>query len=862
MLHFVREQARENKEIPGRITRARTKTNKKIRALKEDGALDLSILVMKLARRGVLSFHLIHQFMLERHARWFERQFDNHNKRNANEFFCKWLDVEKHVDAKDLKDTDTCDFHDEDFQRQVSFRTFADEDDAQEESDFRIATKPSDVLICEINDSKRPLQLQRNLQAVEVMPENEEKRLFLSQGLSQQQRWNLYRLWLQRAEKNYLKQIQDKQPELEKFQARLNELREEENAIVLKNARVIGMTTTCAGKNRRILQRIRPKIVLVEEAAEVLEAHIITSLTPGCQHLILIGDHQQLRPNPAVYDLAKRFKLDVSLFERMVKVGMQCEMLNVQHRMRPEIAALMKHIYDDLENDESVEKYEDIKGMKKNMFFINHSYMEDSCNQSHSHVNEHEAKFLVALCRYLLQQGYKADQITLLTTYMGQMFAIRESLKAEKDQSLRGVRVTTVDNFQGEENDIILLSLVRSNKDKKVGFLKIVNRACVALSRAKKGFYCIGNFDLLSTHSDIWRKIVTDLRASGRICSNLQLVCQIHHTKVRVKLASDFKKKVPNGGCQRECNVRLECGHTCKQLCHPDDVEHENYRCIEPCRNTINGCSHKCPKLCFEACETNCAVPVRKMLPLCGHFNTMRCGHNEKRVKCKENCEKKLPQCGHQCQNLCGEPCTKNCKKRVKRRDWPCGHDVTVACSAKPDECPVPCSSILECGHQCSGTCGECRMGRIHKRCNQRCDRLLVCSHKCRESCIAACPPCSRQCENRCVHNYCAKQCGELCVPCSEECTWKCPHHKCSKLCGELCNRPRCNVRCNKIIKRGRCRHICHGLCGEQCVCVSCDKNDGSPITEIFFGEEDQDDARFIKLSDCKHIFEVTGLDK
>lgn len=282
MLHFVREQAREKKEIPGRITRARTKTNKKIRALKEDGTLDLSILVMKLARRGVLSFHLIHQFMLERHARWFEREFDNQDKRNANEFFCKWLDVEKQVAAKDLKDTDTCDFHDEDFQRQVSFRTFADEDDAQEESDFRIATKPSDVLICEINDSKRPLRLQRNLQAVEVMPENEEKRVFLSQGLSQQQRWNLYRLWLQRAEKNYLKQIQDKQPEFEKFQARLNELREEENAIVLKNARVIGMTTTCAGKNRRILQRIRPKIVLVEEAAEVLEAHIITSLTPGC----------------------------------------------------------------------------------------------------------------------------------------------------------------------------------------------------------------------------------------------------------------------------------------------------------------------------------------------------------------------------------------------------------------------------------------------------------------------------------------------------------------------------------------------------------------------------------------------------
>ena len=75
------------------------------------------------------------------------------------------------------------------------------------------------------------------------------------------------------------------------------------------------MTTTCAAKYRHVLNEICPKIVLIEEAAEVLEAHIITSLTKGCQHLILIGDHQQLRPTPAVYDLAKTYKLDVSLFE-------------------------------------------------------------------------------------------------------------------------------------------------------------------------------------------------------------------------------------------------------------------------------------------------------------------------------------------------------------------------------------------------------------------------------------------------------------------------------------------------------------------------------------------------------------------
>lgn len=56
----------------------------------------------------------------------------------------------------------------------------------------------------------------------------------------------------------------------------------------------------------------------------------------------------------------------------------------------------------------------------------------------------------------------------------------------------RAIRVTTVDNFQGEENEIIILSLVRSNNGGGIGFLKLENRACVALSRARDGNACPG----------------------------------------------------------------------------------------------------------------------------------------------------------------------------------------------------------------------------------------------------------------------------------------------------------------------------------------------------------------------------------
>ena len=71
----------------------------------------------------------------------------------------------------------------------------------------------------------------------------------------------------------------------------------------------------------------------------------------------------------------------------------------------------------------------------------------------------------------------------MLTTYKGQLSQLNNVMS----KYFSGVRVTTVDSYQGEENDIILLSLVRSNVQEKIGFLQSANRVCVALSRARKG---------------------------------------------------------------------------------------------------------------------------------------------------------------------------------------------------------------------------------------------------------------------------------------------------------------------------------------------------------------------------------------
>jgi len=84
-----------------------------------------------------------------------------------------------------------------------------------------------------------------------------------------------------------------------------------------------------------------------------------------------------LRPRNASFTLAKRFNFDVSLFERMVKNGFPCYTLATQHRMRPEISALMKPIYPFLMDHKSVNHRSNISGVNKNIYFIHHKVPEE-----------------------------------------------------------------------------------------------------------------------------------------------------------------------------------------------------------------------------------------------------------------------------------------------------------------------------------------------------------------------------------------------------------------------------------------------------------------------------------------------------
>lgn len=173
--------------------------------------------------------------------------------------------------------------------------------------------------------------------------------------------------------------------------------------------------------------------------------------------------------------------------------------------------------------------------------------------------------------------------------------------------------------------------------------------------------------------------------------------------------------------------------------------------------------------------------------------------------------------------------------------------------------CKETCNTKLKCEHTCPGSCGTCHQGRMHVRCNQKCGVPLICNHECPIPCRQNCKPCNQKCTYNCGHSNCGKSCGETCTSCREPCLRGCKHQKCRKRCGEICNVPPCTRPCDKKLRK--CGHRCVGFCGDPCpiLCRICDHDE---LTETFLGNEDEEDAIYVMLVDCNHIFESTDLDR
>lgn len=628
--------------------------------------------------------------------------------------------------------------------------------------------------------------------------------------------------------------LEDSKRRLRDILATVKELSKEREAArraadmqILREASVIGATTSGAAKYQDILSSIAPGVVMVEEAGEVLESHVLTALSStnfvgnseDTKHLILIGDHKQLRPKVDAFNLTKvsghGYDLDVSLFERLILGGLESASLSTQHRMRPAISNFIRaQTYPHLIDHPSVLEFPDIQGVSSNVVFIDHDNLEDDQEAddldakrvSTTKSNAFEADLCVEIVRYLLLQGYDPSKLVVLTPYLGQLTMIIRLMKrelkdvtayiSEKDmedleadgqeelecfikptkREIKTVRCSSVDNYQGEENDIVIISLVRCNKIGSIGFLKEPQRVNVLLSRARYGMFIIGSTKTLlksPAGKSTWSTLLDMMKANGQIKKGLPTICRKHPNDSPIELCNklQFRTHRPNGGCDRPCKFRLPCGHECPQMCHPVDDDHKfaARSCVQACRRIPPECKehkHPCTKRCNQDCGP-CRTPMGPFSLPCGHVNMDIICHETRSqaaidfftTGCREVVEHTFC-CGHSANTLCGNSRSQNpvCPEL-------CGHII--------DGCQHPCtkrygisflsmllfmSLVLRFASRFH-RCFDC--GGTHK-CGETCGRTLFCGHDCDHLCHYAeeCKPCQKPCPVKCDHSSCSKPCG------------------------------------------------------------------------------------------------------
>ena len=550
---------------------------------------------------------------------------------------------------------------------------------------------------------------------------------------------------------------------------------------VLKSAVVIGGTIVGAANRLSALRASEPFAVIVEEACEVMEPTLVSVLSvPSVQKVQLIGDHRQLPAfvNNCWYDLSNSTPaLKTSLFERLV-VGDSdgrnvdkgiCSILDVQRRMRSAVSNLTKDYYADVVEIQDhchtfSQKVGDklnreicpknpcmtywsssgrhVPGMSRSVFFWDVPGNKESANKMGlSACNDIEADAVTQLVKFLLLCGINKSSITVITPYTGQKRLlvqkfmkenIIERRKVQKfsdrtngryAQEVDSVLVSTLDRYQGDENDIVILSLVRARPGNR--FVGLLNRFIVASSRARLGFYIVGSKSAVvdcKHWSQLLKTLDTEVdteddHESGEVfrCGeHIPTCCPQHRARICPVTAQNASFEMPRKDswqqlCQEKCGVTMQCGHECKSTCHflkPD----MHCECQEMLKRP---CSHhedvplRCGTIQLNPNESlqdalntrwKCTIKSVYKLP-CGHDKVLQCCEHEAVLELERQCPKceeivadfHFPKCDHVIKN------PKCCDRQRYERDPPiCSAQLNVIRSECNHEEKMKCDDVVE----------------------------------------------------------------------------------------------------------------------------------------------------------------------
>ncbi|MBI1836786.1 MAG: AAA family ATPase [Flavobacteriia bacterium] len=226
--------------------------------------------------------------------------------------------------------------------------------------------------------------------------------------------------------------------------------------------------------------------LIIDEAGQCIEP-LAWCIFPYAKKWVLAGDHLQLPPT-ILSNEAKRLGFNISILEQCFKNCQSIHFLNTQYRMRKSIADFSSHYFYNGELKTPIELLD--TGIHITFFdTAGTGFEEEAGKDGMSLMNEGEISIVQKI---IVQEKLNEKDIAVISPYSGQVELAKSNLS-------KNIRISTIDSFQGQEEEIIILSLVRSNSESIIGFLNDYRRMNVALTRAKEQLFVIGDSSTIGT---------------------------------------------------------------------------------------------------------------------------------------------------------------------------------------------------------------------------------------------------------------------------------------------------------------------------------------------------------------------------
>ena len=345
--------------------------------------------------------------------------------------------------------------------------------------------------------------------------------------------------------KNRKKGSENYHQKMERLKSRAAEIEIRINSELFGEARVIACTLV--GSAHRLLEGMKFGTLFIDEAAQALEAACWIPMRRASR-VILAGDHCQLPPTVKSI-AALRAGLGKTLMERIAENKPEVvTLLKIQYRMNDEIMRFSsdwfyggkvesapqikyrsvldydhpitwidtgeeseeRRVKSEEFNSSSDDASEESEEQENSSLITHHSslYKEQFVGESFGRINKAEAELtLLTLAEYFTKIGKQrvlseSIDVGIISPYRAQVQYLKKLIKKYEffKPYRRLISVNTVDGFQGQERDVILISLVRSNDEGQIGFLKDLRRMNVAMTRARMKLIILGNKDTMTRH--------------------------------------------------------------------------------------------------------------------------------------------------------------------------------------------------------------------------------------------------------------------------------------------------------------------------------------------------------------------------